>query len=66
MLSHTVRPKMLDGRTRIRRGLILAALQGAGCACAQPQYPAKPIRLLIGDPPGGGNDVLRRVIAQRF
>ena len=37
----------------------------AGAAHAQ-GYPAKPIRLLIGAPPGGGNDVLGRVIAQRF
>ena len=35
-------------------------------ALAQVNYPAKPIRLLIGAPPGGGNDVLGRVVAQRL
>lgn len=35
-------------------------------AIAQSPYPAKPIRLLIGAPPGGGNDVLGRVVAQRL
>lgn len=35
-------------------------------AAAQAPYPAKPIRLLVGAPPGGGNDVLGRVVAQRL
>ena len=40
-----------------------------GAALAQTpasNYPAKPIRLIIGAPPGGGNDVLGRVVAQRL
>ena len=35
-------------------------------AAAQTSFPAKPIRLLVGAPPGGGNDVLGRVVAQRL
>jgi tripartite-type tricarboxylate transporter receptor subunit TctC len=38
----------------------------ATLAAAQAPYPSKPIRLLVGAPPGGGNDVLGRVIAQRL
>ena len=29
-------------------------------------YPAKPIRLLVGFPPGGGNDALARVVAPKL
>ncbi len=47
--------------------LIVSALAGPlGNVLAQPQYPTKPVRLVIGAPPGGGNDVLGRVIAQRL
>jgi len=65
-MSFTVRPEVLKGRTLIHCALAIAASWHAGTVYAQPQYPAKPIRLLIGAPPGGGNDVLGRVIAQRF
>jgi tripartite-type tricarboxylate transporter receptor subunit TctC len=33
---------------------------------AQSDYPAKPIRLLIGTPAGGGSDVMARLVAQRL
>ncbi len=45
----------------------LAANSGAQAPQApHASYPAKPVRLLIGAPPGGGNDVLGRVVAQRL
>lgn len=34
-------------------------------ALAQP-YPAKPIRMIVGFPPGGGTDVVARVIGQKL
>ena len=34
-------------------------------ALAQPAFPAKPIRILVGAPPGGSNDILARAISQR-
>src|SRR5215203_3004414 len=37
----------------------------AACASAQ-QYPVKPIRLLVGFPPGGGTDIVGRVIGQKL
>jgi len=41
---------------------ILLAASWAGAACAQ-SYPAKPIRFMVGYPPGGGTDLTARVVA---
>jgi tripartite-type tricarboxylate transporter receptor subunit TctC len=30
------------------------------------QFPTKPIRLLVGAPPGGGNDIVGRTVAQKL
>ena len=49
--------------------LAIALLAGAGAitgpAAAQ-QYPAKPIRMLVGFPPGGGTDIVGRIVAQKL
>ena len=45
--------------------LLLLAGMGAGAALAQ-QYPVKPIRMIIGFPPGGGTDIIGRIVAQRM
>ncbi len=41
------------------------ALAAALPAAAQP-YPAKAIRMLIGFPPGGGTDIVGRIVAQKL
>jgi tripartite-type tricarboxylate transporter receptor subunit TctC len=38
----------------------------AAPAGAQQQYPTKPVRMIVGFPPGGGTDVVARVISQRL
>lgn len=49
--------------------LLLATLLLAGASVptlAQQAYPAKPIRILVGYAPGGGTDVMARVIAAKL
>src|SRR5512140_3241215 len=67
---------MIGGKTReetemrIRRILFFAAaLLAAGPVLAQSSadtYPSKPIHLILPFPPGGGTDILGRIIAERL
>ena len=48
----------------IARLLVLALVLGAAhTALAQAPYPVKPIRFLVGFPPGGSNDIVARTLA---
>lgn len=48
-------------------GMALVAAVAATTSLAQAQtYPAKPIRFIIPFPPGGGTDLMSRVLAQRI
>ena len=42
------------------------AVSYAGTIAAQPAYPSKNIRFLVGAPPGGSNDIFARAIGQRL
>lgn len=47
--------------------LALALAMGAGVAQAQPAtYPDKPVRFLVPYPPGGGTDVIARIVQAKF
>lgn len=44
----------------------LLALTATGSACAQANYPTKPIRFIVPFPPGGGTDFLSRLITNKM
>ncbi len=44
----------------------LPSLLFAAPATAQPAYPSKPVRFLVGAPAGGSNDIFARAISQRL
>src|SRR5262245_7140884 len=49
--------------TRLFAGLLLL---GAFAASAQDAYPSKPLRFILPFPPGGGTDILGRLIGERL
>ncbi len=54
-------------RTAVLATALTTAITGAQAAQPSPaQYPAKPIRLLVPYPPGGGNDTMARAIGTRL
>jgi tripartite-type tricarboxylate transporter receptor subunit TctC len=49
----------------MRLVVFLFVVTFASPAFAQPQYPAKPVRFIVPNPPGGGTDLVARIVSQK-
>src|SRR5262249_56778728 len=62
---HGIRTDMAFFRLRTLAAICLMLGALAPDALAQPQFPARPIRLLVPFAPGGGVDVVARIVGKR-
>lgn len=51
---------------KLMMAVLGAALGCSGFAVAQEKYPVKPIRMIVGYAPGGGSDIMGRLIAPQI
>src|SRR6185503_5834664 len=68
-LTALAQPRASDLRwfMMLRRSLLAgAAALPLATARAQQNYPTKPIRLVVGYSPGGGNDLIARIVGAKL
>ena len=53
---------------RVAACLLACTLTAAGAhaASSAPDYPGKPLRIIVPTPPGGGNDIMARLVGQKL
>jgi tripartite-type tricarboxylate transporter receptor subunit TctC len=56
----------MNKRTLIGSTALMALLSAAGAPAADEAWPSKPIRMVVGYAPGGGTDILARLMGQRL
>ena len=54
------------GWLKLGSALILSITGTIGTTAMAQNYPSKPIRLIVGFPPGGSNDIVARILAPRL
>jgi tripartite-type tricarboxylate transporter receptor subunit TctC len=59
-----IRP--LPAKRALAALLTLAALAIAPSLCAAQSYPTRPVKIVVGYTPGGGNDVVARLLSKSF
>src|SRR5688572_33410720 len=55
----------MRGTRLVAIAVFTGASLGAAGVSAQ-QYPSRPVRFIVPFPPGGGNDIVGRIVAQRL
>ena len=46
--------------------IVISLLCSAGAHSAEPNYPTRPVRMLVGFTPGGTSDVAARIIGKKL
>ena len=59
-------PHLLGRRTFLYLAAGAAALPSISCFAWAQAYPTRPVRIIVGFPPGGPSDILARLIGQRL
>ena len=52
--------------TKAALGLIVSCMIGTGSQVLAQDYPTKPIRFIVPYPPGGGTDVIARIVQPKL